>query len=40
MRRRHRLEQTFVLTLNDTNSNEQLGMRITQRLIEIKKEGL
>jgi len=37
MRRRHRLEQTFVLTLNDTNSNEQLGMRITVRLKEIKK---
>ena len=33
----NRLEQTFVLTLNDTNSNEQLGMRITVRLKEILK---
>ncbi len=35
--RQHRLEQTFILTLNDTNTNEQFGTRITVRLKEIKK---
>jgi|GEM_PF-5520007 len=39
MKQRNGLEETVVLTLNDTNSNEQPGIAITQSLKEINFFG-